>query len=115
MNIYLGSRLLVSKPLWPGEEARMSAAFFCSHCGEVWGRAVRGPLWYAIQRPCERHADAYHIGGSFFQNYDWNDFPFKASLMAYPSLAVHEFRCHMAWAEKFLAADLPTFQGELTL
>ncbi len=92
----------------------MSIAFFCPHCGDIWGRVVRGPTWYTHSRNCERHVNEYQIGGSFFQNYDWvpGTDPF---LSLHPRLLEHEFRVSMAWAERFPNAQMRALQGELAL
>lgn len=86
------------------ETGRDSIAFFCPGCGDVWGRVRRGPRWYAVPRPCAAHADHYRVGGSFFQGYDWTDF--KPFLARHPLLAAHEFQVHLAWAERFLPANV---------
>lgn len=32
-----------------------SIAYFCSTCGDVWGRIVAGSAWHIQQVPCEQH------------------------------------------------------------
>lgn len=96
------------------ETGQMSFAFFCPGCGEVWGRVRRGQGWYVVSRWCEEHQSPSTVGGSFFQHFDWwpaAEFTFnertgsaswglREFLRASPLLAAHEFKVHMAWADK---------------
>lgn len=79
--------------------------FVCPTCGNAWGRVVRESAfaWSASHTPCGVHGDAYHIGGSFL-----NDFaprPGEAPLdletafRECPELARWEFQVHLRWAE----------------
>jgi len=108
----LGAQQLVNVPL---ETGRMSFALFCPHCGEIWGRVYRGEGWFSLSRPCEAHADASSIGGSFFQRYDWwPDFlRFEDWLRKFPRLLEYEAGVHLRWAQRFSTGAQAPQQGEL--
>lgn len=62
----------VDRGIWRSLQALPSWAFFCPHCGEIWGRAVRvspeGSMhWIVMQRPCTAHGDGQMLIG---QNLD---------------------------------------------
>ncbi len=55
-SYYLGSRLLAERSFL---KPPLSFAFFCSTCGEVWGRVwTEGRPWVVRQVPCEDHQPA---------------------------------------------------------
>ena len=74
-HYFLGSRLLGSTDLpqtWEGVGPTRSLAFFCSKCGDVWGRiAIDNRHWMVLTVGCERHPDySFEPGGTFIRT--WN-------------------------------------------
>ena len=72
-DYFLGSRHMGRAAIQLGPRMAHQAAFFCSTCGEVWGRvAVAGECWLVHQVPCAKHRPAgvwdwSSIPGSFVQ------------------------------------------------
>lgn len=94
--IFLGSRLLTNSPPQP---ERMSVAFFCRECGEVWARVPGGAHgWYAVGSNCQRCWNPAVIPGSFFGDLDWEDQ--ERAMRRWPELAKWEFGCALKWAER---------------
>ncbi len=67
---FLGTSLLAQREFL---RPPLSFAFFCSTCGEVWGRVwTEGSPWKVHETPCERHQPAGvwdwgRIPGSFVE------------------------------------------------
>ena len=77
---FLGPNFLGESPIDPGDcpelgYRRVGTAYFCSVCGEVWGRLVLvGPnggyrAFEVVQISCEKHFDQWNIAGSFLGGY----------------------------------------------
>lgn len=88
---------------------RCSYAFFCPHCGEVWGRIVAANSAGEQQRfrvrevACAQHADYWNIPGSLLTDHLENllkDLP--------PEAIVREFEVHLTNAEKELDNEQAT-------
>lgn len=79
---------------------RGGTAYFCAHCGEIWGRVVCSGIhqkpsewWFQelAKVSCERHSDQWEVPGSFLGGYR-ND-----GLLDYlpPAALRREFLIHM--------------------
>ncbi len=100
---YADGKFLGEAPFDPGNAPELGyrrggVAYFCSHCGEVWGRVVlehldKGQLWFAQvdSVPCARHPSQWEVPGSFLGGYR-ND-----ALLAYMPEGVlqREFLVHL--------------------
>lgn len=77
-NQFVGSRLAYCCGYATSSDERHSAywpctAYFCPHCGEIWGRAVYdfsftyspipSALWVIENRRCPSHGDGYFLTG----------------------------------------------------
>lgn len=74
-HYFLGSRLLGSTSkfqTWDGVTASRSRAYFCSKCGDIWGRvAIGGRDWQVLSVGCLNHPTwPWEPGGSFLL--PWN-------------------------------------------
>lgn len=87
----------------------MNTAFFCPHCGEVWGRVrvAGGKDWLVATRACDREPNAWDarqdVPGSFFNSYQWwggGPIALQNVLRGNPALVEHEFRVHLQATEK---------------
>ena len=71
---WLGSREIETMRLIPGLEIRPqhSYAYFCMHCGEIWGRLMheKAKLTQVVNRSCSAHGD-----GRLSGNPEWFDEP----------------------------------------
>lgn len=104
LHVLHGAGLLLAEHLSSPEA--MNLHFFCPCCGKVWGKVLRGgELHYVLTRWCEEAGSHWRVGGSFFQDYQWQVEELGWFLLRYPSLLRWEFEVHMRWAERFL---LPT-------
>lgn len=74
--VYVGADFLGESPIDPGDcpelgYRRGGTAYFCSQCGEIWGRLVLVGLdgkikWFdALDKvSCQRHSDQWNVPGS---------------------------------------------------
>jgi len=74
-HYFLGSRLLGSTSrhqTWDGVEPSFSRAYFCTKCGDIWGRvAIDNKDWMVLAVGCQKHPEwSAYPGGSFI--YSWN-------------------------------------------
>lgn len=80
---YLGSRTIPSFRQVPGLEIRYhySYAYFCAHCGDIWGRILHegATITQCVHRACFAHGDGrlachstWHDDPTRFED-DWPD------------------------------------------
>lgn len=82
-HYFLGNTLLSSRSFL---RPPLSFAFFCSTCGEVWGRVwTEGEPWKVEEVPCEKHHsvgvwDWGRVAGSFVAGNEITTGPARAAL-----------------------------------
>ena len=83
-------------------ENRMSFAFCCPNCGELWAKIYRGRGWYFVPRWCsECPKQLSEVNGSLFQRFDWfEEKVLEDFLRVNPDLLHHEFQVHLNWVER---------------
>ena len=78
--VFVGTEFLGESPIDPGTAPelgwrRSSVAYFCHHCGEIWGRLVlvgstgREAPFEVVQVACEQHPDQWEVAGSLLGGY----------------------------------------------
>lgn len=111
---YLGARGIPHTSLILNERhVTSSYAYFCSHCGEIWGRLLHeaeGARTQITTRPCLRHSH-HGWGGYLSSPASWGEGP-CAFARDWPAGAIHyEFDVYMhhlaRGEERFEAYPLP--------
>jgi hypothetical protein len=89
-----------------------SLAYFCSTCGDVWGRVITAASWSVINAPCSRHAptgvaDWGHVPGSMLlysiRKDDLARWAWGVAIETMPAAVLHkELEAHLNYVERKL-------------